>query len=72
MTRKEARLRLNSMSEQDLLKWKMKMGYDVCPRCSGTGKYSYCTLYGNTCFKCNGLGYVPLTNKELKARGWRK
>lgn len=71
MTIAEAKIKLNLMKPEELLNWKMKKGYDVCPRCLGTGKYSYCTLYGDTCFKCNGLGYAPLTNKELKARGWR-
>jgi hypothetical protein len=34
---------------------------DVCHRCGGTGRYSYCQMYGDTCFECSGkrvvLGY---------------
>ena len=35
-----------------------KAGWVECPRCGGSGTYSYCTMYGNTCFKCNGLGFI--------------
>jgi hypothetical protein len=26
----------------------------TCSRCGGTGNYSYCAMYGTTCFKCAG------------------
>ncbi len=28
----------------------------TCGRCGGSGKYSYCTMYGSTCFGCSGSG----------------
>jgi len=30
----------------------------VCTRCGGTGQYSYCSMYGSTCFKCGGAGHL--------------
>lgn len=45
----------------------------TCSRCGGSGKHSYCQMYGTTCFKCAGAGRV-LTARgvaamaELKAR----
>lgn len=27
---------------------------EVCSRCGGTGHYSYCSMYGTTCFRCHG------------------
>ena len=35
-----------------------------CPRCSGTGNYSYNQVYGTTCMRCNGRG------KESKQVRW--
>ena len=35
-----------------------------CGRCGGSGLYSFCTAYGNTCFQCGFKAYVPGT-------GWR-
>jgi hypothetical protein len=35
----------------------------TCTRCGGSGKYSYCQMYGDTCFKCGGTG------KQLTKRG---
>ncbi len=35
---------------------------EVCSRCAGSGKYSYCTMYGTTCFKCAGRK-VTYTNR---------
>lgn len=71
-SRAEVRSILNSMSPQDLLNWKIKNGYDICPRCDGSGKHSYNSIDKEVCFKCKGLGYAPLTKKEVKERGWRK
>lgn len=31
---------------------------DVCGRCGGSGKHSYCERYRDVCFKCNGRGRV--------------
>jgi hypothetical protein len=27
---------------------------ETCSRCGGSGHYSYCQMYGTTCFKCSG------------------
>lgn len=27
-----------------------------CSRCGGTGRYSFCQMYGTMCFKCSGTG----------------
>lgn len=29
---------------------------ETCTRCGGSGHYSYCQMYGTTCFKCRGKG----------------
>lgn len=39
---------------------------EVCGRCGGTGNYSYCTMYGTTCFKCQGRKRV-YTKRGAKA-----
>ena len=31
---------------------------ETCSRCGGSGRYSYCQMYGDTCFKCCGSGTV--------------
>lgn len=38
-----------------------------CSRCGGSGRYSYCTMYGDTCFKCSGSGRM-LTKRGAAAR----
>lgn len=42
-----------------------KLRYDTksCSRCGGSGSYSYCSMYGTTCFKCRGR------KKTLSAKG---
>jgi len=55
----EVRRILSSLSD---VKVKEK-GYKKCPRCSGSGNYSYNSLHGTTCYKCNGLGYVKINIK---------
>jgi hypothetical protein len=30
--------------------------YGTCNRCNGSGHYSYCQMYGTTCFGCGGRG----------------
>jgi hypothetical protein len=39
----------------------------ICGRCGGSGSYSYCQMYGTTCFGCGGTGKVAtrLTSKLL-------
>ena len=38
----------------------MKIRFETqpCGRCGGSGRYSYCTMYGDKCFGCNGNGRV--------------
>lgn len=31
---------------------------ETCTRCGGSGRYSYCQMYGDRCFKCHGAGKV--------------
>src|SRR5262252_1659148 len=38
-----------------------------CSRCGGSGHYSYCQMYGTTCFKCAGDGAV-LTKRGRAAQ----
>ena len=40
-----------------------KSGFEcfTCSRCSGTGHFSYCPMYGTRCFKCNGSGTLLTT-----------
>lgn len=38
----------------------------VCPRCGGTGHYSYNPMYGTMCFKCEGIGFVR--DRRLKRK----
>lgn len=47
----------------------MKWNYEMksCSRCGGSGHYSYCTMYGTTCFKCGGSG-KQLTRKGSAAK----
>lgn len=35
-------------------------GFEIktCGRCGGSGRYSYCTMYGDKCFGCCGAGKV--------------
>jgi uncharacterized protein YeaC (DUF1315 family) len=46
------------------------LGFGVdCPRCGGTGHYSYNAITGTTCFKCDGFRQVaPNLSPELYAR----
>jgi hypothetical protein len=41
----------------------------TCSRCAGSGHYSYCQIYGTTCFKCAGDG-VTLTARGKAAQAW--
>lgn len=38
-----------------------------CGRCGGSGHYSYCQMYGTTCFGCSGSG-LALTKRGSAAR----
>lgn len=52
---------------------KSKQGFEleVCSRCGGGGKYSYCQEYGDKCFKCHGTGHV-LTKRGAAAKAFYK
>ena len=47
-----------------------KYGWPVetCRRCGGTGRYSYCQMYGDTCFECSGAGVVIAYGKAATIR----
>lgn len=34
---------------------------ETCGRCGGSGRYSWCQMYGDTCFGCQGTGLVYAT-----------
>jgi hypothetical protein len=40
-----------------------------CTRCGGSGNYSYCQMYGTTCFGCGGSG-AQLTKRGKVAQVW--
>lgn len=40
---------------------------ESCTRCGGCGRYSWCEMHGDRCFKCNGTG-LQLTRAGAKAR----
>lgn len=42
---------------------------ETCSRCGGTGRYSYCQMYGSTCFKCSGSG-KQYTKRGAAALAW--
>lgn len=42
-----------------------------CTRCGGTGHYSFCTMYGTTCFKCGGAKR-QLTKRGQVAANWER
>lgn len=41
----------------------------TCTRCGGGGQYSYCQMYGSTCFGCGGSGLM-LTKRGKIAQAW--
>lgn len=47
----------------------LKFETETCSRCGGCGEYSYCEMYGRTCFKCHGKG-IQLTKRAAKALAW--
>jgi len=50
-----------------------EMGWEieVCGRCGGSGKFSWCQMHGDRCFGCGGSGKV-FSKRALKARAWLK
>lgn len=42
---------------------------EPCSRCGGTGRYSYCQMYGDRCFGCGGSG-SRLTKRGAAARAF--
>ena len=41
----------------------------TCGRCGGCGNYSYCQMYGTTCFGCHGHGKV-FSKRGRAALAW--
>lgn len=52
----------------------MRIRYETqpCSRCGGCGEYSYCQMYGTTCFKCHGSGLQYTTAGRRAMRGVAK
>jgi hypothetical protein len=46
-----------------------KSGFEIeiCSRCGGSGKHSFCNSHGDVCFKCYGTGYTP-TKRGIAAK----
>ena len=44
----------------------LRLERQTCGRCGGSGKYSYCQMYGDRCFGCQGRGEV-LTKRGAAA-----
>lgn len=59
-TKAEQRQALLAMSEEQ----RRAICVKTCPRCGGTGHYSYNPMYGTMCFKCEGVGFV----RDLRLR----
>jgi hypothetical protein len=49
----------------------LRLERETCSRCSGTGHYSYCQMYGTVCFKCGGKGQI-LTKRGQAALAYLK
>jgi hypothetical protein len=41
-----------------------------CTRCGGCGRYSWCQMYGDTCFKCNGRGWYYSRRGEAQLNAY--
>ena len=41
----------------------------VCPRCNGSGHFSYHLTYGTVCFQCNGEGFIMV---DIKRQAYNK
>lgn len=41
---------------------------ETCPRCDGSGHYSYNALHGSVCYGCQGKGWVPMKPAKQKRR----
>lgn len=46
--------------------------YKPCGRCGGSGRYSYCQMYGDRCFGCAGRGWVLTKRGAAAARFFRE
>lgn len=46
-----------------------KLETKTCPRCGGSGHYSFCPRYGTKCFQCGGVGRV-YTKRGRAARAY--
>ena len=41
-----------------------------CNRCGGSGRYSYCTAYGDRCFGCGGTGRAATARGQRQKAAW--
>ena len=60
MSRTELRAKLLAMTEGA----RMAENIHVCPRCGGSGHYSYNPIDKTRCYGCNGIGFVRITGKK--------
>jgi hypothetical protein len=58
---------INTLRHQDLGNGKVRVEL-TCGRCGGSGSYSYCQMYGTTCFGCNGGGTVVAERRTYTAK----
>lgn len=42
----------------------------TCSRCGGSGRYSYCQMYGDRCFKCEGKGVTHTPKAHALYQAW--
>ena len=45
-----------------------KFESETCSRCGGSGTYSYCTMYGDRCFRCQGARSTYTTRGAVAKR----
>ena len=47
-------IQLHKIGKIDLF----SLGYETCPKCSGTGKLSWTNVDNGNCFKCSNMGII--------------
>lgn len=60
MTRYDLRNKILAMSEEE----KAAEHICTCPRCGGSGHFSYNPIDGTKCYGCNGIGFIRITGKK--------
>ena len=60
MNRYELRAKILNMTNSERADQNIK----VCPRCGGTGHFSYNPIDKTRCYGCNGIGFIKITGKK--------